>query len=93
MKTEWVCEVKALKSYSASSVVAGSRISLAICDDDKLFTWGWNQRGTLGHLPETKTEKVPSQAEALANVKIVQVVMSMGAVVKNPRGRMTLVDF
>nr|VDD36596.1 unnamed protein product [Brassica oleracea] len=21
-----------------------------------LFTWGWNQRGTLGHPPETKTE-------------------------------------
>ncbi|WZZ71906.1 hypothetical protein YC2023_083276 [Brassica napus] len=22
----------------------------------QLFTWGWNQRGTLGHPPETKTE-------------------------------------
>ncbi|CAF1931462.1 unnamed protein product [Brassica oleracea var. botrytis] len=26
-----------------------------------LFTWGWNQRGTLGHPPETKTE---SQCQA-----------------------------
>ncbi|WZZ88738.1 hypothetical protein YC2023_117317 [Brassica napus] len=23
---------------------------------DELFTWGWNQRGTLGHPPEAKTE-------------------------------------
>ena len=39
----------------------------------QLFTWGWNQRGTLGHPPETKTENIPSQVKALANVKIVQV--------------------
>ena len=40
----------------------------------QLFTWGWNQRGTLGHPPETKTENIPSQVKALANVKIVQVI-------------------
>lgn len=39
----------------------------------QLFTWGWNQRGTLGHPPETKTESIPSQVKSLANVKIVQV--------------------
>lgn len=38
-----------------------------------MFTWGWNQRGTLGHPPETKTENVPSKVKALSNVKIVQV--------------------
>ncbi|XP_057522246.1 ultraviolet-B receptor UVR8-like isoform X1 [Amaranthus tricolor] len=69
---EWVCQVKALENYSVSSVVAGSRNSLALCQDGKLFTWGWNQRGTLGHPPETKTENIPSQVKALANVKIVQ---------------------
>ncbi|KAE8695254.1 hypothetical protein F3Y22_tig00110729pilonHSYRG00172 [Hibiscus syriacus] len=37
-----------------------------------LFTWGRNQRGTLGHPPETKTENIPSQVKVLANVKIVQ---------------------
>lgn len=42
----------------------------------QLFTWGWNQRGTLGHPPESKTESVPSQVKALANVKIVQVDLS-----------------
>uniref|UniRef100_A0A7N0TTJ5 RCC1-like domain-containing protein n=1 Tax=Kalanchoe fedtschenkoi TaxID=63787 RepID=A0A7N0TTJ5_KALFE len=67
-----VCVVKALASETVRSVVAGSRNSLAICDDGKLFTWGWNQRGTLGHPPETKTENVPSQVTALANVKIIQ---------------------
>lgn len=69
---EWVCSIKALQPYRVSSVVAGSRNSLAICDDGKLFTWGWNQRGTLGHPPETKTENIPSQVKALSNVKIVQ---------------------
>ncbi|KAF5749914.1 ultraviolet-B receptor UVR8-like [Tripterygium wilfordii] len=77
---EWVCVVKALEPYKVRSVVGGSRNSLAICDDGKLFTWGWNQRGTLGHPPETnqnsqahpKTENIPSQVKALANVNIVQ---------------------
>ncbi|XP_057784120.1 ultraviolet-B receptor UVR8-like [Salvia miltiorrhiza] len=69
---EWVCTIDALSSEKICSVVAGSRNSLAICEDGKLFTWGWNQRGTLGHPPETKTENVPSQVKALANVKIVQ---------------------
>nr|AFK46714.1 unknown [Lotus japonicus] len=69
---EWVCVVQALASRSVRSVVAGSRNSLAICDDGKLFTWGWNQRGTLGHPPETKTENIPSQVKALSHVKIVQ---------------------
>ena len=40
----------------------------------QMFTWGWNQRGTLGHPPETKTENIPSHVKALANVKIVQVI-------------------
>ncbi|KAF2299503.1 hypothetical protein GH714_032293 [Hevea brasiliensis] len=69
---EWVCVVDALEPYKIRSVVAGSRNSLAICDDGKLFTWGWNQRGTLGHPPLTKTENIPSQVNALANVNIVQ---------------------
>ncbi|KAG8384068.1 hypothetical protein BUALT_Bualt04G0079600 [Buddleja alternifolia] len=69
---EWVCTITALRNQNVSSVVAGSRNSLAICEDGKLFTWGWNQRGTLGHPPETKTENIPSQVKALATVKIVQ---------------------
>lgn len=68
----WACQVDALKNERLVSVVAGSRNSLAICDDGRLFTWGWNQRGTLGHAPGSKTECLPSQVKALENVKIVQ---------------------
>lgn len=67
-----VCEITALENERVSCVVGGSRNSLAICDDGRLFTWGWNQRGTLGHPQESTTECSPSQVEALANVKIVQ---------------------
>ncbi|GAB4832256.1 hypothetical protein Ancab_006271 [Ancistrocladus abbreviatus] len=38
----------------------------------QLFTWGWNQRGTLGHPLATKTENVPSRVKEMANVNIVQ---------------------
>lgn len=71
---EWVCSIQALASQGRRvvSVVAGSRNSLAICEDGQLFTWGWNQRGTLGHPPESKTESTPTQVKALENVKIVQ---------------------
>jgi hypothetical protein len=27
----------------------------------QLYTWGWNQRATLGHPPAMRTESVPSQ--------------------------------
>ncbi|KAL0720037.1 hypothetical protein Bca4012_069361 [Brassica carinata] len=69
---EWACVVETLEPYSVRSVVSGSRNSLAICHDGSMFTWGWNQKGTLGHPPETKTENVPSRVKALANVKISQ---------------------
>ncbi|XP_020586117.1 ultraviolet-B receptor UVR8-like [Phalaenopsis equestris] len=69
---DWVYSVKAVEGRDFTAVVAGSRNSLAICNDGKLFTWGWNQRGTLGHPPETKTESVPSLVKALDDVNIVQ---------------------
>ncbi|KAJ3677410.1 hypothetical protein LUZ60_003134 [Juncus effusus] len=64
--------IKSLEKYDVTAVVAGSRNSLAICEDGSLFTWGWNQRGTLGHQPETKTESEPALVKALSDVKIVQ---------------------
>ncbi|VAI75172.1 unnamed protein product [Triticum turgidum subsp. durum] len=69
---DWARCIGALDAYAVSAVVAGSRNSLAICDDGSLFTWGWNQRGTLGHPPETKTESSPAHVDALIGVKIVQ---------------------
>lgn len=110
---DWAHCVEALEPYNVTAVVAGSRNSLAICDDGRvrppfpdrclpfdvlfvcrrasvltsdpfclgapcrtqLFTWGWNQRGTLGHPPETKTESSPGPVDALAGVRIVQVLL------------------
>uniref|UniRef100_A0A0E0IC63 RCC1-like domain-containing protein n=1 Tax=Oryza nivara TaxID=4536 RepID=A0A0E0IC63_ORYNI len=69
---DWARGVAALDALAVSAVVAGSRNSLAICADGRLFTWGWNQRGTLGHPPETKTESSPAPVDALAGVSIVQ---------------------
>ncbi|GJN03583.1 hypothetical protein PR202_ga21045 [Eleusine coracana subsp. coracana] len=96
---DWAHPVDALEPHAVTAVVAGSRNSLAICQDGRvrppspprflaflllrtsvvtgflvaqLFTWGWNQRGTLGHPPETKTESCPGPVDALAGVRIVQ---------------------
>ncbi|KAH9298425.1 hypothetical protein KI387_030107, partial [Taxus chinensis] len=54
------------------SVVAGSRNSLAISQHGRLYTWGWNQRGTLGTKTKSESTDRPTQVRALANVKIVQ---------------------
>ncbi|KAG6524509.1 hypothetical protein ZIOFF_014421 [Zingiber officinale] len=84
---DWVHSITSLEPKKVVAVVAGSRNSLAICDNGQvstfhscspqkflfwLYTWGWNQRGTLGHPPEKKTESVPSLVDALSGVKIVQ---------------------
>ncbi|XP_039127125.1 ultraviolet-B receptor UVR8-like [Dioscorea cayenensis subsp. rotundata] len=69
---DWACSIKGLESKNITAAVAGSRNSLAISENGHLYTWGWNQRGTLGHPQETKTESVPSLVKALADVKIVQ---------------------
>jgi hypothetical protein len=42
----------------------------------QLFTWGRNQRGMLGHPPETKMESSAGPVDALVGVKIVQVRLS-----------------
>ncbi|CAM6090961.1 unnamed protein product [Calypogeia fissa] len=64
--------VDSLSDVPISGVVAGSRNSLAFSDDGQLFTWGWNQRGTLGHAPDQKAEYAPSEVKALSGTRIVQ---------------------
>eukprot|EP00271_Cylindrocystis_brebissonii_P001995 TRINITY_DN1234_c0_g2_i1.p1 TRINITY_DN1234_c0_g2~~TRINITY_DN1234_c0_g2_i1.p1 ORF type:complete len:774 (+),score=158.02 TRINITY_DN1234_c0_g2_i1:215-2536(+) len=66
--------ITALDGLEVSSVVAGSRNSLAICANGDVYVWGWNQRGTLGHPPDTvaKSESKPSQVKALAGIRVVQ---------------------
>ncbi|BBN20285.1 hypothetical protein MPTK1_8g17940 [Marchantia polymorpha subsp. ruderalis] len=67
-----VTVVDALSAVTIEGVVAGSRNSMAFSDEGQLYTWGWNQRGTLGHPPDKKTESCPSQVKALNGVRIVQ---------------------
>eukprot|EP00897_Mesotaenium_endlicherianum_P008172 jgi/Mesen1/7383/ME000382S06587 len=66
--------ISALDRLNIASLAAGSRNSLAICTDGNVYVWGWNQRGTLGHPPDTVSnfESSPSQVKALAGTKIVQ---------------------
>jgi hypothetical protein len=52
--------------------VAGSRNSLCLAASGEISTWGWNQRGTLGH-GHKKIEREPCKVATLAHVKIVQV--------------------
>eukprot|EP00246_Nothoceros_aenigmaticus_P001361 TRINITY_DN1187_c0_g1_i4.p1 TRINITY_DN1187_c0_g1~~TRINITY_DN1187_c0_g1_i4.p1 ORF type:complete len:406 (-),score=62.42 TRINITY_DN1187_c0_g1_i4:282-1499(-) len=68
----WPRAVDALADVKVVSLVGGSRNSLAIDEAGRLYTWGWNQRATLGHPPDTKIENLPSKVVALAQVKIVQ---------------------
>eukprot|EP00850_Spirogloea_muscicola_P015095 SM000113S24051 [mRNA] locus=s113:160578:164364:- [translate_table: standard] len=77
--------VSALDAVDVVGLAAGSRNSLAISSDGRagsseasalwqVFVWGWNQRGTLGHPPDTAAavESTPSQVQSLAEVCIVQ---------------------
>ncbi|GJP30282.1 hypothetical protein CLOM_g446 [Closterium sp. NIES-68] len=66
--------VPALAGAPVVQLVGGSRNSLALTDDGRVFVWGWNQRSTLGHppAPAAPREAVPCQVEAIKDEKIVQ---------------------
>ncbi|CAI5946120.1 unnamed protein product [Closterium sp. NIES-64] len=66
--------VPALAGADVVQLVAGSRNSLALTQDGRVFLWGWNQRSTLGHppAPAAPREAVPCQVESLKDEKIVQ---------------------
>ena len=52
-------------------LVGGSRVSLAICADGRMWSWGWNERGTIGN-GQRGGERKPKKVAALRSVKIVQ---------------------
>lgn len=58
--------------FGRSPVVGGSRNSMALTDSGELYTWGWNQRGSLG-LGHKQIERVPRKVDALSGLKITQV--------------------
>ncbi|CAI7859451.1 unnamed protein product, partial [Closterium sp. NIES-54] len=66
--------VPALAGADVVQLVGGSRNSLALTQDGRVFVWGWNQRSTLGHppAPAAPREAVPCQVESLKDEKIVQ---------------------
>ncbi|CAI5512371.1 unnamed protein product [Closterium sp. Naga37s-1] len=66
--------VPALAGADVLQLVGGSRNSLALTQDGRVFVWGWNQRSTLGHppAPAAPREAVPCQVESLKDEKIVQ---------------------
>jgi alpha-tubulin suppressor-like RCC1 family protein len=52
-------------------LVGGSRQSLAVTSDGALFTWGWNQKWSLG-LGHQEGAKTAQRVEALEGVHVVQ---------------------
>ncbi|MEW5298972.1 MAG: hypothetical protein WDW36_002037 [Sanguina aurantia] len=60
------------RKFNRTPIVAGSRNTLVIDGSGQVWSWGWNERGTLGHghrAPERKPRAIP----ALRGVNIVQV--------------------
>lgn len=56
---------------SRSPLIAGSRMSMAIGANGEVWSWGWNDRGTLGHGDKCK-RRMPRLLTALRSVKVVQ---------------------
>lgn len=54
------------------ALVGGSRQSLAVAGDGGLFTWGWNQKHTLG-LGHQGGVKEPQRVRGLDGVRVAQV--------------------
>jgi hypothetical protein len=59
------------REASAPPLVGGSRQSLAVAADGRLFTWGWNQKSSLG-LGHQAGTKQPCAVSALAGVRVAQ---------------------
>ncbi|PSC75605.1 ultraviolet-B receptor UVR8-like [Micractinium conductrix] len=59
------------REFGCSPLVASSRNTLAIDADGSVITWGWNDRGTLGHGHRQPSYK-PQRVAGLAGVRIKQ---------------------
>jgi hypothetical protein len=60
------------RGFPGTPLIAGSRNTLAIDAEGQLWSWGWNDRGTLGH-GHRQMERKPRRVQGLKGVKIVQV--------------------
>jgi hypothetical protein len=60
------------RGFPGTPLIAGSRNTLAIDAEGQLWSWGWNDRGTLGH-GHRALERKPRRVHGLKGVRIVQV--------------------
>lgn len=63
------------RTFARLPIVAGSRNTLAIDSDGGVWSWGWNERGTLGHGHRGKELK-PKRIAALQGVCMRQVAVN-----------------
>mmetsp|Transcript_13602 Transcript_13602/g.29116 ORF Transcript_13602/g.29116 Transcript_13602/m.29116 type:complete len:631 (-) Transcript_13602:438-2330(-) len=63
------------RSFGRSPLVAGSRNTLAIDAEGGVWSWGWNERGTLGH-GHRGQERKPKRIAALQGVNVHQVAVN-----------------
>lgn len=62
------------REFRRGPLIGGSRNTLAIDAEGQLWSWGWNDRGTLGH-GHRALERKPRRVTSLKGVRIVQVRM------------------
>lgn len=62
------------RTLGKAPLVAGSRNTLAVTSDGDVFSWGWNDRATLGQ-GHRQLEKKPRRVAALREYKIEQVAL------------------
>ena len=60
------------REFCRSPLVGGSRNTLGIDKDGGLWSWGWNDRGSLGHGHRNQVHQ-PELVSALSGIPIVQV--------------------
>lgn len=63
------------RTFGRLPIVAGSRNTLAIDSDGAVWSWGWNERGTLGHGHRGREPK-PKRISALQGVRMKQVAVN-----------------
>ncbi|KAG1674128.1 hypothetical protein FOA52_015758 [Chlamydomonas sp. UWO 241] len=63
------------RRFGQAPIVAGSRNTLAIDADGGVWSWGWNDRGTLGH-GHRGQELKPKRVSALRGVRVEQVAVN-----------------
>lgn len=62
------------RTFAHSPIVTGSRNTMAVTADGQVYSWGWNDRATLGQGHQDRVTK-PRKVLGLQGVRIVQVAL------------------